>query len=98
MGAPGPVLRRSQARLGPPALLVGLLLLVMTGPQRWRFSPWRVLAGEPRRSPSADVVAQRNATLERLALRSGESVIDIGCGPAFLCDEMAEAVGEHGRV
>src|SRR5215203_148263 len=47
---------------------------------------------------SADVVAQRKATLERLALRSGESVIDIGCGPGFLCDEMAEAVGENGRV
>jgi SAM-dependent methyltransferase len=47
---------------------------------------------------SADVVAQRKATLERLALRSGESVIDIGCGPGFLCDEMAEAVGENGQV
>jgi arsenite methyltransferase len=47
---------------------------------------------------SVDVVAQRKATLERLALRSGESVIDIGCGPGFLCDEMVEAVGENGRV
>ena len=47
---------------------------------------------------SVDVVAQRKATLERLALRSGESVIDIGCGPGFLCDEMADAVGENGRV
>src|SRR5215208_4449130 len=47
---------------------------------------------------SADVVAQRKATLERLALRSGESVIDIGCGPGFLCEEMAQAVGESGRV
>ena len=47
---------------------------------------------------SADVVAQRKATFERLALRTGESVIDIGCGPGFLCDEMAEAVGENGRV
>ena len=47
---------------------------------------------------SADVVAQRQATLERLVLRSGESVIDIGCGPGFLCEDMAECVGESGRV
>src|SRR3954447_4355064 len=32
---------------------------------------------------SADVVAQRQATLERLALVPGESVVDIGCGPGF---------------
>ena len=44
------------------------------------------------------MVAQRKATLERLALRSGEIVIGIGCGPGFLCDEMAETVGENGRV
>ena len=30
---------------------------------------------------SADVVAQRSATLERLRLRPGEEVIDVGCGP-----------------
>jgi arsenite methyltransferase len=47
---------------------------------------------------SVDVVAQRQATLERLALRSGESVIDVGSGPGFLCEEMAGAVGESGRV
>src|SRR5829696_4278200 len=47
---------------------------------------------------SADVVAQRKATLERLALRSGESVIDIACGQDFICDEMAEDVGENGQV
>src|SRR5215212_8580833 len=47
---------------------------------------------------SADVVAQRRATLNRLGLRPGERVIDIGCGPGFLCEEMAEAVGETGAV
>jgi arsenite methyltransferase len=47
---------------------------------------------------SADVVAQRIATLERLDLRAGEAVIDIGCGPGFLCEQMADAVGNTGRV
>src|SRR5829696_4564298 len=47
---------------------------------------------------SADVVAQRWATLERLNLRAGEAVIDIGCGPGFLCEQMADAVGNTGRV
>src|SRR5215217_6320722 len=47
---------------------------------------------------SADVVAQRRAMLDRLSLRPGESVIDIGCGPGFLCEEMAVAVAETGTV
>src|SRR5688572_32814186 len=47
---------------------------------------------------SVDIIAQRRATLERLALNPGESVIDIGCGPGFLCEEMANAVGRTGRV
>ena len=40
---------------------------------------------------SPDVVAQRSATLERLRLRPGEEVIDVGCGPGFLCEQMAAA-------
>ena len=47
---------------------------------------------------SADVVAQRKATLDRLRLVRGEAVIDIGCGPGFLCEQMAEVVGSAGRV
>src|SRR5215217_5627376 len=47
---------------------------------------------------SADIVAQRKATLERLRLRSGENVIDVGCGPGFLCEQIAECVGPTGRV
>ena len=45
-----------------------------------------------------DVIAQRKDTLERLALKSGQNVLDIGSGPGFLCQEMAEIVGSSGRV
>jgi SAM-dependent methyltransferase len=45
-----------------------------------------------------DVVRQRRATLAALELRSGERVIDIGCGPGYLASEMAEVVGPDGFV
>ena len=45
-----------------------------------------------------DVVAQRQDTLRRLKLKPGERVIDIGSGPGFLCQEMAEIVGPGGHV
>jgi arsenite methyltransferase len=47
---------------------------------------------------SADLVRQRDATLQRLNLRPGEHVIDIGCGPGFLCESMAAAISPTGRV
>src|SRR5215210_6700061 len=47
---------------------------------------------------TADIVAQRQATLDLLALKAGELVIDIGCGPGFLGEQMAEIVGSKGRV
>lgn len=45
-----------------------------------------------------DVVAQRHATLQALALRPGERVLDVGAGPGFLVAEMAEQVGPTGHV
>ncbi len=45
-----------------------------------------------------DVIAQRRDTLTRLALKPGESVLDIGSGPGFLAAEMAEKTGDTGRV
>lgn len=45
-----------------------------------------------------DVVAQRRTVLDTLALRPGERVLDIGCGPGLLAEEMAAAVGGRGHV
>jgi ubiquinone/menaquinone biosynthesis C-methylase UbiE len=45
-----------------------------------------------------DVVEQRRATREILALQPGERVLDVGSGPGFLAAEMAEEVGADGHV
>ncbi|MHC2332958.1 methyltransferase domain-containing protein [Bradyrhizobium sp. USDA 4454] len=45
-----------------------------------------------------DVVAQRAETIRRLALLDGERVLDIGCGPGFLSESIAAAVGGDGAV
>ena len=45
-----------------------------------------------------DIVAQREDTLRRLALAPGEAVLDIGSGPGYLCESMAQQVGPAGRV
>jgi len=45
-----------------------------------------------------DVAAQRRETLDHLRLKPGEFVVDIGCGPGFLSQEMADLVGPSGFV
>ena len=45
-----------------------------------------------------DIVAQRLETIRHLNLSAGEKVLDIGCGPGFLCEEMSEIVGRNGAV
>jgi arsenite methyltransferase len=47
---------------------------------------------------TTDVVAQRSETMKQLALSPGERVLDIGCGPGFLCESIAAAVGSDGAV
>lgn len=47
---------------------------------------------------TADVAAQRAATLRLLAPRRGERILDIGSGPGFLAADLAEAVGPDGEV
>ncbi len=47
---------------------------------------------------SAEIVRQRLRTLEVLALRAGEHVLDVGCGPGLLTHDMALQVGVDGRV
>jgi SAM-dependent methyltransferase len=45
-----------------------------------------------------DVVAQRAETIRRLAPSRREHVLDVGCGPGFLCESIAKIVGSDGAV
>lgn len=45
-----------------------------------------------------DVIAQRLETIRHLNLSAGERILDIGCGPGFLCESMGEIVGRDGAV
>ena len=45
-----------------------------------------------------DVVRQRQATLAALELQPRERVLDIGCGPGYLAEDMAALVGPEGFV
>ncbi len=46
---------------------------------------------------SPEIVRQRLRTLAVLALRAGEHVLNVGCGPGLLAHDMALQVGTSGR-
>eukprot|EP00927_Polykrikos_kofoidii_P049084 TRINITY_DN43215_c0_g1_i1.p1 TRINITY_DN43215_c0_g1~~TRINITY_DN43215_c0_g1_i1.p1 ORF type:complete len:366 (+),score=61.79 TRINITY_DN43215_c0_g1_i1:77-1099(+) len=45
-----------------------------------------------------DVVAQRRAMLSMLGLSDGQRVLDVGCGPGLMLQELAVEVGHKGRA
>jgi arsenite methyltransferase len=47
---------------------------------------------------TSDMIGQRLETIRQLNLSSGESILDVGCGPGYLCESIGEIVGRHGAV
>jgi arsenite methyltransferase len=45
-----------------------------------------------------DVAATRISVFRAMAVRAGQHVLDVGCGPGYLARDLALAVGERGRV
>jgi SAM-dependent methyltransferase len=45
-----------------------------------------------------DAIRRRSRVLDLLEPRSGERILDVGCGPGFLASEIGAAVGSTGRV
>ena len=45
-----------------------------------------------------EVAAQRRILLESITPQPGEHALDIGCGPGFVTEELARAVGPEGTV
>lgn len=45
-----------------------------------------------------EIVRQRIQTLEALALRAGEKVLDAGCGTGLLVHGMSSTIGSEGRI
>ena len=45
-----------------------------------------------------DMGGQRDEALRLLAIEPGEAVIDVGCGPGFLCESIAAAATSSGQV
>jgi arsenite methyltransferase len=47
---------------------------------------------------SPDAIRRRSRVLELLAPRTGERILDVGCGPGFLATAIGDAVGPKGGV
>lgn len=47
---------------------------------------------------SPDAIRRRSRALELLVPRTGERILDVGCGPGFLATALGDAVGPTGKV
>ena len=47
---------------------------------------------------SPEIINQRNQTIKSLALRTGERVLDVGCGTGLLLQLMSKEVGDSGEA
>ncbi len=45
-----------------------------------------------------DAVRRRRLVRAALAVKSGERILDVGCGPGFYCAELLEEVGPEGSI
>jgi ubiquinone/menaquinone biosynthesis C-methylase UbiE len=62
---------------------------------RYDGAPARRIA---RLSETPEMHAQRSRVIELLAPRAGWRVLDVGCGPGHLAEQLATAVGPRGQV
>ena len=73
--------------------------------ENFRIAPDRELAAERYRALAAGydascrfVSGMRRNAIDLLALRSGDTVLDVACGTGAMLPELARRVGERGRV
>jgi ubiquinone/menaquinone biosynthesis C-methylase UbiE len=50
------------------------------------------------RYSAPDIVGRRRTVMQALAVRTGERIVDVGSGPGLMAVELADAVGERGKV
>mmetsp|Transcript_88083 Transcript_88083/g.235667 ORF Transcript_88083/g.235667 Transcript_88083/m.235667 type:complete len:267 (+) Transcript_88083:30-830(+) len=66
--------------------------------QHGKFDTADAVANLERVYKTPDICKQRAKMMEVLALRAGESLLDVGCGPGFFLEDAAKAVGPSGRL
>ena len=58
----------------------------------------RLIQGLERLYSTRDVLRRRELVRAALGARSGDRILDVGCGPGFYITELLEAVGREGAV